>query len=96
MDDLNFKKLVKSVKQAGQIRRGTLKGKTEALFTPDEIRAIRESLDVSQTEFATLIGVSVGTLRNWEQGRRQPEGPARALLCVVAQEPEAVARALCR
>jgi putative transcriptional regulator len=41
-----------------------------------------------------MIGVSVATLRNWEQGRRHPEGPARALLRVTAEDPDAVARAL--
>ncbi len=41
-----------------------------------------------------MIGVSISTLQNWEQGRRQPDGPARALLKVAAENPEAVAEAL--
>ncbi|PYV38295.1 MAG: transcriptional regulator, partial [Acidobacteria bacterium] len=48
----------------------------------------------SQAEFALMIGVSVATLKNWEQGRRTPEGPARALLKVAAKNPKAVAEAL--
>ena len=55
---------------------------------------IRDRLGKSQSEFALLIGVSVSTLRNWEQGRRSPEGPARALLMVASENPEAVAEAL--
>ncbi len=58
------------------------------------VRAIRERLAMSQTTFARLFGISVDTLQNWEQGRRQPEGPARMLLRVIDREPEAVRRAL--
>ncbi len=61
---------------------------------PADIKAIRIKLDKSQSEFALMIGVSVATLRNWEQGRRTPEGPARALLKVAAENPGAVAEAL--
>ena len=61
---------------------------------PDEVREIRYKLGQSQSEFALMIGVSVATLQNWEQGRRRPEGPARALLKVVARVPEAVEAAL--
>lgn len=63
-------------------------------FKPADVKAIRENLGKSQTEFAMMIGVSVATLRNWEQGRRVPDGPAQALLRVAAQNPEAVATAL--
>ena len=58
------------------------------------VRAIRERLAMSQTTFARLFGISIDTLQNWEQGRRQPEGPARMLLRVIDREPEAVRRAL--
>ena len=61
---------------------------------PAGIKAIRHGLAKSQAEFATMIGVSLNTLQNWEQGRRQPEGPARALLRVTAENPNAVANAL--
>jgi putative transcriptional regulator len=63
-------------------------------FRPAEIKSIRSKLGKSQSEFALMIGVSVATLQNWEQGRRTPEGPAKALLKVAAQNPEAVAEAL--
>lgn len=60
------------------------------LDTPDGIRAVRTGLGLSQEGFASLIGISVATLRNWEQGRRTPDGPARVLLQVAARNPEAV------
>jgi putative transcriptional regulator len=63
-------------------------------FNPADVRAIRKKLDKSQSEFALMIGISVATLQNWEQGRRRPEGPARALLKIAAENPTAVAHAL--
>jgi len=90
----NFDKLVKSVKQAGRIKHGKMKASRAFRFRPVDVRAIREGLGKSQSEFALMIGVSVSTLQNWEQGRRKPEGPARALLKVAAENPRAVAKAL--
>jgi len=89
-----FDALVTSIRQAGAIRRGTRRPSRVFDFKPEDVRAIRANLGKSQTEFALLIGVSVATLRNWEQGRRVPEGPARALLRVAAANPRAVIRAL--
>ena len=94
MNPTDFKKLVTSVKQAGKIRRGQLRPGRVISFKPTDIRAIREQFEVTQAEFAMMIGVSVATLRNWEQGRRMPDGPARALLKVAAVDPKAVALAL--
>ena len=94
MKDNDFQKLVQSVKQAGKIRRGTMKASRITNFNPADVRAIRKKLDKSQSEFALMIGVSVATLQNWEQGRRRPEGPARALLKIAAENPTAVAQAL--
>lgn len=90
----DFDKLVKGVKQAGRIRRGKSKASRVFTFQPADVRSIREDLGKPQSEFALMIGVSVSTLQNWEQGRRQPEGPARALLKVAAENPKAVAKAL--
>jgi len=90
----DFQKLVTSVKQAGKIRRGKARPSRVFRFKPADVKAIRLRLEQSQTEFALMIGVSVATLRNWEQGRRAPEGPARALLKVAAEQPDAVRRAL--
>lgn len=63
-------------------------------FSPLDVKAIRARLDQSQSKFARMIGISVGTLQNWEQGRRKPKGPARALLQVALRDPEAVRQAL--
>lgn len=66
---------------------------------PDEIDALtikrlRAWTQLSQPEFARLLGVELSTLRNWEQGRREPTGPARALLWAICSDPEPVLRAL--
>jgi putative transcriptional regulator len=94
MKDEAFKKLVKSVRQAGRIRRGEAKPSRPATVHAADVKAIRAKLGKTQTEFAMMIGVSPATLRNWEQGRRQPEGPARALLRVAARHPKVVKAAL--
>lgn len=89
-----FEQLLRSVRQAGRIRRGGAKASRSFNFAPADVKAIRSKLRKSQVEFALMIGVSVATLRNWEQGRRTPEGPALALLRVASAEPKAVTRAL--
>jgi len=89
-----FDRLVTSIKQAGKINRGEEAPSRRFDVTPLDIKKMRESLHKSQPEFASMIGVSVATLRNWEQGRRHPIGPARALLKVVSENPRAVLKAL--
>lgn len=59
-----------------------------------DVRAIRTKLGMTQEEFAGRFGFSVNTLRHWEQGKRQPEGPARAYLLVIDPAPKAVQKAL--
>lgn len=86
--------LVARVREAGRIRRGERRPSRVFECEPEDVRTIRARLGLSQSEFAMLIGVSVATLQNWEQGRRRPEGPARALLRVAAVNPRAVASAL--
>ncbi len=94
MRNSDFQRLVTSVKQAGQIKQGQARAKPVIDFRPADIKTIRARLRKSQVEFAAMIGVSVATLQNWEQGRRVPRGPARALLKVAAEKPRAVAEAL--
>jgi putative transcriptional regulator len=89
-----FDELVESIRQAGKIHRGEEAPSRKFVFEPEAVRAIRQKLNKSQSEFAQMIGVSVATLQNWEQGRREPEGPARALLVVAAKAPSVVAKAL--
>jgi len=91
-----FNELVESVRQAGRIRRGEMRPSRVKEFPPVDVKAIRRRLGKSQSEFALMIGVSISTLQNWEQGRRRPEGPARALLRVAAENPEVVAAALAK
>ena len=59
-----------------------------------DVAEVRKRLGVSQGVFARMFGLSVGTIRDWEQGRSQPDGPARVLLQVIDREPQAVERAL--
>ncbi len=91
---------------ANGIRRGLdgaiafVEGKVDAspwrIHVPEriDVKAIRTRLDMTQEEFAGRFGFSVNTLRHWEQGTRQPEGPARAYLLVIERAPEAVLEAL--
>jgi putative transcriptional regulator len=94
MKDETFAKLAASIKEAGEIKAGHHAPSRIYEIKPPEIRMVRERLDVSQGEFAVMIGVSARTLQNWEQGRRQPEGPAKALLTVAFRNPAAVLDAL--
>lgn len=90
----DFQDLLESIRQAGRIRRGEAKASRVMEIAPVDVKGVRLRLEMSQSEFARMIGVSVSTLQNWEQGRRRPEGPARALLRVAAVNPQAVASAL--
>ena len=94
MKKKDFDNLTASIRQAGAIRRGEAEPGRVTQIAAVDVKAIRQRLGKSQSEFANLIGVSVSTLQNWEQGRRQPVGPARALLRVAAESPEVVAAAL--
>jgi putative transcriptional regulator len=68
---------------------------TARLRYPGEyVRAVRERLKLTQAEFARRFGLSERTIQEWEQGRAEPEGPARILLRVIDREPKAVERAL--
>jgi putative transcriptional regulator len=94
MKNNHFEKLVASIREAGEIKAGRKKPSRIYEIKPPEIKTVREKLNVSQNEFALMIGVSVRTLQNWEQGRRKPEGPAKALLRIASKNPSAVLDAL--
>lgn len=96
MRDDMFEELLESVRQGGAILRGEMEAARTFHFDDDDVKQLRERMQLSQPRFAAMLGISVGTLRNWEQGRRKPEGPARALLRVAAVHPEAVLDALSR
>ncbi|QLQ08095.1 MAG: helix-turn-helix domain-containing protein [Anaerolineae bacterium] len=92
MNDELFAELMASVEEAGRIT--CKEAAPSRMFTVErdllDVKTIREGYKLSQTRFAMLLGISVKTLRNWEQGRRAPVGPARVLLQVAARHPDAV------
>ncbi|MBU0561531.1 MAG: helix-turn-helix domain-containing protein [Bacteroidetes bacterium] len=90
MNDKLFEELLASIKQGGKILRGSRKAKRVFNFDEPDVKTIRAHYGLSQDKFAKLLGISAGTLRNWEQGRRKPDGPARVLLCVAAKHPDAI------
>lgn len=88
-----FEELVASIKEMKAIERGALKPARVARsvdLRATDVAALRAHFGLSQSKFAALLGISVDTLQNWEQGRRQPEGPAKVLLQVAAKHPEAL------
>ncbi len=85
-----FDELLQSVKQGGAIMKRALKPSRTFTFPESEVKKIRDQYGLSQDKFAILMGISTATLRNWEQGRRKPEGPARVLLQVAAKHPRAL------
>lgn len=90
MRDELFAELLESVREGGAILRGeATPSRTFEIKAPD-VQQIRAQYNLSQRKFAALLGISVATLRNWEQGRRVPRGPARVLLQVAAKHPQAV------
>lgn len=94
MNESTFQNLVGSIKQAKAIRAGSLQPSRVTKLTPEHPRAVRARLNLTQEEFAAMIGVPLGTLRNWEQGHREPTGPAKALLRVASLYPTQAAAAL--
>ena len=90
MRDELFEELQASIKQGGKILKGKRKPSREFNYDHPDPKQIRERLGLSQSKFAKLLGISTSTLQNWEQGRRKPEGPAKVLLNVAANYPEAI------
>ncbi len=93
MKDALFRELLESVREGGRLLRGERKPSRKFALGEADVRTIRERYGLSQAKFAALMGISVATLRNWEQGRRRPEGSARVLLRVVSRHPEVVLEA---
>ena len=89
-----FAELVESMKQHNEISRGERAPAREFHVDALSVKALRAKLGLSQPKFAQLLHVDVGTLRNWEQGRREPTGPARALLTAISRDPTHVLKAL--
>lgn len=89
------KEIIQGLQEVKAWRQGKAKLKTFTVELPRaaDVPAIRKELGLSQDQFALFMGVSVSTLRNWEQERREPQGPARSLLLVAAKQPQAVREA---
>ena len=85
-----FDELLLSIEQGSRILRGKKTPSRSVRIDKPNVLAIRRNLGLTQQKFAKLLGISPATLRNWEQGRRKPEGAARVLLCVAAKYPHAV------
>ncbi len=90
MNDDLFNELVASVREGGAMMRGETEPSRVTEIDEPNVASIREDYSLSQAKFAALLGISVRTLQNWEQGRRHPQGPARVLLRVAAKHPRAV------
>ena len=88
--------IIQGIREAIEIARGEADPRTYRVHLPADIdsRRIRKRLKMTQAGFAKTYGLDVRTVQDWEQGRRVPTGPARALLTVIAREPEAARRAL--
>lgn len=86
------KEILAGLDEVAAWRRGEKKLRVVEVAKPKggDVKSIRDGLGLSQETFAGFLGVSVGTVRGWEQGRREPQGPARALLLVAATQPRAV------
>jgi len=85
MDNALFEELLASIQEAGQIRRGEKPASRTFHYNPLDIKAIRQKTGCSQNRFAKLMGISLRTYQNWEQGHRHPTGPALALLAILDQ-----------
>lgn len=90
------REILEGIEQIKAWRRGetTLRSTEITLPVAADVAGIRKQLSLSQESFAAFLGVSVGTVRGWEQGRREPQGPARVLLLVASRQPVAFKKAL--
>ena len=86
----------RGLEEAVSYARGQADAEAYRVHVPEaiDVKAIRAKLGMTQEEFAGRFGFSVNTLRHWEQGLRQPEGPTRAYLLVIDRAPKAVQKAL--
>ena len=94
MNKKNFDELVESLREGGELLHGTKKASRvwtvkggKRIETKEDVQTLRHEFGVSQSVFAKFMGVSVNTLQNWEQGRRQPTGAARVLLTIAYRQP---------
>ena len=96
MEQTLFDDLVQSLKEAQAIAKGEVKASRRFEVAPPDVKAVREKIGLTQNEFAKLMRVSIKTLQNWEQHRRNPTGPAAALLKIVSTNPDVAIKSLHR
>lgn len=94
MDEALFQELLQSVEELKAIRRGELEPARVTRIDFPDVADVRAEMGLTQSEFAALLGISVRTLQDWEQGRRSPRGPARALILVARHDPKTVLEAI--
>ena len=94
MDTKLFDRLVESMTQMNEIVDGERAPSREYVIDAMHVKEIRKATGLTQEKFCKLIDVKMGTLKNWEQGRREPTGPAKALLRAIKNDPEHVLTAL--
>ena len=95
MNKKNFDLLLESMREGGEILRGERKPSRQFVVeNKEDVQRVRQTFNLSQDTFARFMGVSVGTLRNWEQGRRHPTGAARVLLRIAIRQPKLFADAV--
>jgi putative transcriptional regulator len=89
-----YDELLESVKQATAIERGQMKpSRVFVIHRKNEVTNVRAKLGLSQNKFAALLGISAATLKNWEQGRREPTGAAKVLLKLAKTHPKIILKA---
>lgn len=88
MNKHHFNQFLKSIREGATILKGKAKPSRQFVVDEPDAKSIRKKLKLSQSQFASLIGVNLATLKNWEQGRRKPVGPARVLLKIADLHPE--------
>jgi len=94
MEKTLFNDLMQSLKEAKSIAHGQTKASRRIKVEAPDVKSVREHIGLSQSEFAGLMQVSIKTLQNWEQHRRNPTGPAAALLKIVRVAPDVAIKAL--
>ena len=94
MEKKLFDRLLESMSQMNEIIESKQAPSRQFIIDASEVKTIRKITGLSQVEFCRLIDVQVSTLRNWEQGRREPTGPAKALLRAIKNDPKHVLFAL--
>lgn len=94
MNKDDFESLKRGLSQVAEFRAGARKG--FVVHEPVDIKAIRAKTNLTQAGFATKLHISTATVRDWEQGRRVPEGAARTLLSMVDADPEAAMKLLAK